>query len=58
MTESLKINYNKGVTDVAPIRCTCGRVIAYIKGEKVYIKCRDCRQWIAVLDIEKVQESH
>lgn len=49
MTESKDVRYNKG----SPLRCECHRVIAFQKDGKVYVKCQDCKKWIAVLTIEK-----
>lgn len=51
MTDNKEIGYNKG----SPLRCTCGRVAAFMKDGKVYVKCKDCRKWVAVLTIKKVQ---
>jgi hypothetical protein len=49
-----KIRYNKEKSN-EQFKCDCGRVIAYRKDDKIYVKCRDCKKWIAILSINKVQ---
>ena len=38
-----------------PIKCDCDRVIAFKRGGKIYVKCPNCKKWIAVLSIDKAQ---
>ena len=49
LTNEDKKRYNKG----SPTKCDCGRVIAYRKEGKIYVKCRDCKKWIAILSIKE-----
>ena len=56
MTENNKIRYNKGCKkDIEkPVKCTCGKVIAYQKNGVIYIKCRGCKREIAVARAESL----
>lgn len=45
MTNDEKISYNKE----KPIKCECGKVLAYKKDGKIYIKCKRCNRIIAIV---------
>lgn len=51
LTKALKNPYNKG----DPKKCECGRVVAFRKDNKIYVKCKECRKWIAILSIDEVK---
>lgn len=51
LTNDNRVQYNNGV----PRRCDCGKVIAFRKDNQIFVKCRCCKKWIAIIDIEKVQ---
>lgn len=51
LTNTRNVGYNEKESS----RCNCGRVIAFRKDNKIYVKCKDCKRWIAVFDVEKVQ---
>lgn len=53
LTNSENVRYNKG----SPIRCDCGRVIAFMQDGKLHVKCQDCKKWIAVLTIKDIKEA-
>lgn len=53
LTDSKNIGYNKG----SPFRCECHRVIAFKKDGKIYVKCQDCKKWVAVLAISEIKEA-
>ena len=31
-----------------PIRCECGRVVAYIRDGKIYVKCKSCKREVEI----------
>lgn len=51
LTNHRPVSYNKG----EPIRCKCGRVDAFIKDDILYVKCRDCRDWIPIVKLKKYE---
>ena len=51
LTNVRSIMYNRR----RPQKCPCGKVVATIEDGKIFVKCRNCKQWIAVFDINKVQ---
>lgn len=38
-----------------PIKCDCGRVVAYIKDGKIYVRCKSCKREVEVKDQSKVK---
>jgi hypothetical protein len=52
LTKKENTTYNKG----DPIRCDCNRVVSFIKDGKLYVKCQECKKWIAVLSISKIEK--
>ena len=52
MTDDGKVEYNKG----KPYRCECHRVVAYQRDGKIYVKCQDCKKWIAILSVNKIKK--
>lgn len=53
LTNNNKNPYNKG----DPERCSCGRVIAFQKEGKLYVKCKECNRWVAILSINKIKKA-
>ena len=53
MTNSKSLGYNK---DDIPHRCDCGRVVAVQDGEKIYVKCKNCKRWVEIPVIVKIQK--
>lgn len=53
MTKDKTKSYNNHTG--TPIKCDCDRVIAFKRGGKIYVKCPNCKKWIAVLSIDKAQ---
>ena len=37
-------NYNKG----SPVRCECGKIIAYRRDGKIYLYCKQCKRQIPI----------
>lgn len=52
LTDEEKVSYNKG----DPYRCDCHRVVAFQKDGKIYVKCQDCKKWIAILSVNKIKK--
>lgn len=52
LTKEHRNNYNKG----DPERCECGRVIAFQKDGKLYVKCKECNKWVSILSINKIKK--
>ena len=44
MTTQRDSNYNKG----KPIKCECGKIIAYVKDGKLWLYCKKCRKQIPI----------
>ena len=42
--------YNKG----DPVKCECGKVIAFKKDGDIYIKCKKCKRIILVIRAESL----
>lgn len=51
MTSDNKTKYNKG----SPIRCECGKVVAFRKEGQIYIKCKGCKRIVAVIRAESLR---
>lgn len=51
LTDNENIKYNKG----DPIRCDCGKVIAFKKDGNIIIKCKHCKRQIAVFRAESLK---
>lgn len=45
MTNDEKLSYNKG----KPIKCDCGKVLAFKKDGYIYIKCKGCNRIVAIV---------
>lgn len=45
MTETKVMTYNKG----NPIKCDCGKIVAYERNGIIYVYCKSCRRQIAVI---------
>lgn len=52
LTNKEVVEYNKREQVV---KCSCGRVVAVRKDNKIYVKCKNCMKWVAVFDIMEVQ---
>lgn len=38
----------------APIRCECGRVVAFIRDGTLYVRCKRCKRDVAIMKIESL----
>ncbi len=45
MTGNMKKGYNKG----SPIKCDCGKIIAYVKNGKLFLYCKNCKRQIPIM---------
>jgi hypothetical protein len=45
LTEIKKMGYNNG----NPVRCDCGKIVAYERNGKIYVYCKSCKRQIAVV---------
>lgn len=52
LTNTTKDGYNKG--DI-PIRCRCGKIVAYENDGVIYIFCKSCKRQIAIINRAKSQ---
>ena len=53
LTQDKDVGYNKG----NPIRCECGKIIAYLKDGKIVLYCKQCKRQIP-LEPEPLSQSH
>lgn len=45
MTNHKDMRYSKGI----PVRCECGKIVAYERNGKIYVYCKSCKRQIAVI---------
>lgn len=35
-----------------PIKCECGRVVAFMKDGKIYVKCKTCKRIVQIIEVK------
>lgn len=45
LTKSAEKVYNNG----EPVKCECGKIVAYERNGNVYVYCRSCKRQVAVI---------
>lgn len=57
MTNSEKESYNNNIG--TPVRCDCGRMVAFIEDGVIKIKCKKCKRIVSVIQTKDIRaESH
>ena len=51
MTDSREKAYN----ECTPVRCDCGKVVAFIEDGVIKIKCRKCKRIVQVIQLKDIR---